>query len=1066
MQFIFLIVLVLINAGCSLDASLIEGSTILSPSSPGPGPGLGKTSASTFCVNGEYEPPMNLGQGEYLLVGQFTHVGTCGFPIFGSNLTTPVARPVVTGEVRRSLADGNGGYFIAGNFTDVDGVSRQGLARLKADGTLDKDFKPFGNLAQVPELYETKLALADGKLYVAGSFTSVSNPNGSVVDAATGASKWPSAIRFEDKVLASTGDGAGGLYIAVSGAYQNNYYAGVIHLLADGSLDPNFQTQILNKITVLAHDPSSNVLYVGGADLSSSGVTSSSILACNATTGATITTWNPWLDPTYTELTGIAVSATKVYVTRVNSYNSPTSGLVAIDKSTGVVSWQKSTTLRSGFYGVAFDGTYVYAVGAFTKVGGVNRNYMAIFDESGNLQANPASIPNNEINSVRYVGGHLYIGGRFTAVGGTSAHGLARYNTSDLSVDTTWSPNPVNAGTLSTITGMVDDGAGTLYVYGDFSGLGGKVMPNVAAVAMTGTGVVRDWDLMIAGGESVPVNTIAVGAGGVFIGGTFQSIGAPVVRNLAVLDADTGDAEAFDSKITGGDVMSMTLSTDKQTLYIAGDFASVKGLPRLGLAALRTSDLSLTNWNPVVSRGTFDEIRFVQEYAGIVYINGYFSQPLGLNSQTREDYAAIDQSGNVIPWVPSLTEPYDITDFMIQNGVLYTMGRLTSTQNKNFAAYDLKTGGGLMTLGRDFEGTFPHSLVVHDGKTYVASEADLVRLNNDGSATVVKSFSSVIGTLTVSEGNLLVMANDLGGPDRNGMAIVNAGDGTFSSWVPSAPLQPEFLQVDAAARIGDYLYVGGRGDNPMGATVGKLLIANIKTGAQQILEVDGTPKSFAANGDVLYVGGAFYDIDGQSRSHLASFVNGQLTNWQPQPDHNVTFVKYHQGVLYVGGEFVEVDGNLRQGLAAFNTSTGALLAWDPFAGHDWGYFDQAHVVGDKVYILYEAEKNGDSEGGMLTVQTDSMQMGTWTMPPAAGFDDWYAQDGKFYCWDDDTPYPVAVDMITNQVSTVPWELSAYDMNITKGGIFWGRPAGMALMDVQTGKATLVFKEVQGAETPM
>lgn len=1066
MQFIFLIVLVLINASCSLDASLLEGSTILSPSSPGPGPGLGKTSASTYCLNGQYESPMNLGQGEYLLVGQFTHAGTCGFPIFGSNLTTPVARPVVTGEVRRSLADGNGGYFIAGSFTDVDGVSRQGLARIKADGELDKDFKPFGNLASVPDLRETSLALANGKLYVAGSFTSVSNPYGSVVDAATGVSKWPSAIRFDNKVLASTSDSAGGLYVAVSGSYQGVEKTGVIHLLADGSLDPNFQAQIYNKITVLAHDQANNVLYVGGANLSSSGTIMSSLLAHNATTGAAITTWNPVLNPIYTELTGIAVSATKVYVTRVNSYNSPTSGLVAIDKSTGVVSWEKSTTLRSGFYGVAFDGTYVYAVGAFTKVGGVNRTYMAIFDENGNLQANPASIPNNEINSVRYVGGHLYIGGRFTAVGATNAHGLARYNTSDLSVDTTWSPNPVNAGALSTITGMVDDGSGTLYVYGEFSGLGGKVMPNLAAVSMTGAGVVRDWDLMIAGGESAPVNTVAVGAGGVFIGGTFQSIGAPVVRNLAVLDSDTGDAEAFDSEISGGDVLSMTLSEDQQTLYIGGDFTSVKGLPRLGLAALRTSDLSLTNWIPVLSRGTFDEVRFIQEYAGIVYIAGYFSQPLGLNSQVREDYAAIDQTANVIPWVPSLTQPNDITDFMIKDGVLYTMGRLTSTQNKNFAAYDLKTGGGLMTIGRDFEGLYPNSLVVHEGKTYVASGADLVRLDNDGSATVVKSFSSIIGTLSVSDGKLFIASSDLGGPDRNGMVIVNSNDGSLSSWVPSTPMQREFAQVDAAARIGDYLYVGGRGDNPMGSTVGKLLIANIKTGAQQILEVDGTPKSFAANGDVMYVGGAFYSIDGQNRSNLASFVDGQLTNWQPAPDSNVVFVKYHQGVLYVGGEFVEVDGSLRNGLAAFNTSTGALLDWDPFASYDWGYFARATVIGNKVYIFYEAEKNGDYEFGMTTVQTDSMLMGSWAVPQDAGFEDWFVQDGKFYYWSHDAEFPMALDMITGQSSTMSWELSAYAMNITQEGIFWDDRSGMALMDVQTGKATLVFKEVRGAQLEM
>ncbi len=1061
MQFIFLIVLVLINAGCSIDASLIDGSSIQAPSSPGPG--LGKTSASTYCLNGRYEAPINLGQDDYLLVGQFTQAGVCGFPIFGADLSTAAARPVITGDVRQSIPDGEGGFFVSGEFTDVDGVSRPGLARLKANGSLDEDFRPFSNLAKAPELGNTKLALADGKLYVVGSFNSISNPFGSIVNATTGASLWASGLRFNNKVLASTSDGAGGLYIAVTGSYQTTEVSGVIHLLADGSLDPNFQNSVFGNITVLAHDPASNVLYVGGSNLSSSGVTMSSILAYNATTGAVITTWNPWLDPIYTELTGIAVSATKVYVTRVNSYNSPTSGLIAINKSTGVISWQKSTTFRSGFYGVAFDGTYVHAVGAFTSVGGVGRNFMAKFDENGNLQANPASVPNSELNSVHYAAGHLYIGGRFTSVGATSAHGIARYNTSDMSLDTTWVPNPVNASTLGTVSGIVHDGAGTLYVYGDFSAIGGKVMSGVAAITTTGAGTVKDWDLMIAGGESAPVNTVAVGAGGVFVGGTFQSIGAPVIRNLAVLDSESGEAEIFDSKILGGQVLSMALSGDQQTLYLAGDFSSVRGQQRLGLASIRLSDLELTTWAPVTARGTFDEVRHIQEYDDIVYIAGYFSQPLGLNMQVREDYAAIDLTANVIPWVPALTDPYDITDFIIRDGVLYTMGRLSSGTNKNLAAYDLKTGGGLMTLGRDFVGSYPHSLVEHYGKIYVTSGADLVRLESDGTATVVKTLSSLIGTLSVSGGNLLVTANDLGGPDRNGMVIVNSKDGSLSSWVPSTPMQPEFQQINAAARIGDYLYVGGRGDNPMGATVGKLLVANIKTGAQQILEVDGTVKSFEAVGEVMYVAGAFYEIDGQSRSHVASFVNGQLTSWHPEPDNNVDFIKYHQGVVYIGGEFVEVDGNMRQGLAAFDASTGALLAWAPFAGHDWGYFARANVVGNKIYILYEAEKNGDYEFGLLTVQTDSMLVGLWALPDDADFNDWYVQDGKFYYWSPDSEFPVALDMVTGQTSEISWELSSYEMNITPYGIIWGQPSsGMALMDVQTGKAKLVLKEVEGA----
>lgn len=1008
---------------------------------------------------------MNLGQGDFLLLGNFSQIGTCGYSIYGSSLSETTGHLNVNGTVERTVSDGNGGYYIAGAFSAVNGVQRAGLARVKADGTLDENFKPFGNLSGDFDLAGAALALGQDKLYVGGNFSSVSNPFGTVVDATTGLSKWPSGVRFYNEILAATADGSGGLYIAVKGSsYQGEYSGAVIHLLANGERDLGFFTSIFGNITVLTYDQATNVLYVGGSSLSDSSLSMSSVLSVHGTSGATLTVWNPVLAQAYTEVTAIAVSPTQVYVSRVNSYNSTNTGLYAINKTNGSILWEKKTTLRSGFSSLAYDSGKIYAAGGFTKVNGVDRNYLAVFDESGTLLASPVSMPDNEVVSLHYADGFLYIGGRFKNVGATAAHGLARYRTSDLTLDA-WNPNPTYLSTLGSIDGIVSDGAGTLYVRGDFTVIGGKSLQGIAAITTTGAGTVKDWDVMPSGGNSAPAETIAVGSGGVFVGGTFQSLGAPVIRGLAVLNSATGDAAPFDSKVAGGAVRAITVSQDKQTLYLAGDFSSVRGEVRYGLAALNTADNSLKSWAPVTDRGTFDEVWFVQEYGGIVYVNGYFTKPLGLNLQTRDDFAAIDQSGNVIGWTPATTDPYDVLDFVIHDGVLYISGRLRGAQNKSVAAYDLKNSGAPLALGQSFEGSRPHSLVVHNSGVYVADGSDLFRLEADGSGVKVHSYSSLIGALGVSSGGLFVASNDLGGPQRNGMAIVNFDKSQASDWVASIPMGYEFFDVYTAKRAGDYLYVSGRGENALGNMVGKLFVANIKTGTHQMLEVDGKIEILEALNETVYAGGDFVSVDGNARSGLAAFTSGQLTNWQPVVDGEVSFISHHQGVLYVGGDFATVDGSPRQGLAGFTALTGALLAWSPFAAYDYGYFGRTMVAGDKIYIMYEAEKDGNYEEGLLTVQTGSMQVGTWTPPENFDSYEWFARDGRIYFWDADTGMAVGADIQTGQPISISWELPEDGLVMKADGVFWKQDSDLVLMDEVTGKARVVFREV-ASPTPL
>lgn len=1055
--------------GCSLDAQLLSnGSRSSLPSNSN----IEKSSAPTYCVNGDYASPLDVGDGISLLYGYFTQIGSCGFGIYGNNLNESKAVVnVAGGDVLKTVSDGDGGFYAAGTFTEVDGVARGALARINSDGSLDKDFVAFGNLPHGVQVGGFSIAVGAGKVFLGGDFYSISNPYGAVVDTTTGLAKWSdSELRFSDSVEASASDGNGGLYLALKNPqYKGAFVSAVIHVHANGELDTAFSNQIFGNPKVLKFDQSTNTLYVGGANLSAPTLTSTPIVALRGDTGAIVSSWSPAITPAYTAVTDIVVTPTKVFVSRINNYNSALPSLFALDKTSGAVAWQKSTSAISGFTGLAWDGSKLYGVGGFAKVDGVNRSALVIFDENGQMLANPTVTPTSQINSVLYADGYLYIGGWFTTIGGTPYHGLARYRTSDLTLDT-WNPNPTQTDDFNTISGMVYDGAGTLYVKGDFSAIGGKLAMGVAAISTTGAGAVKDFNVNAAG-RDVEVTTIALGGGGLFVGGAFQSIGATVIRNLAVLDAESGDAEIFDVQALGGGIKTLTISQDQQTLYVGGDFKYILGQERNGLAAIDIGNRTLKSWAPMTTAGIFDKVHFVQEFNNTVYIHGFFSEPVGVNLQTREYFAAIDQSGNVIPWQPTITEITDVANFVIDDGVLYIIGRLDDVLNPSVAAYDLRNGGSLMLTGQGFEGDRPESLIVRDGQVYISDGADLVRLRTDVSestiSTVVRTYSTPIKAMAVNDdGEIFVAAADLGGPVRNGAVLLNLAEGEISDWIPDANMTQELETVKIARKAGNFLYIAGEGPDASWNPVGKLIVADLNSSSYQAYELDGEISTLEVVGDTVFLAGEFASIAGNTRDRLASFKAGTLTAWQPTLDAPPAFIKVHQGVLYMGGEFTSFNGEARAGLAAVDIATGSVLPWNPLSagGYDFAGGFAAQINGDKMYVHYATlTANGDYSRSVAVVDAAN----SWSpWQPPTDFDtesSWFIKDGKIYYYSVDSGDIIVADAVTLQPLTVSWERPNWDYQIDDAGtgLFLNEMGSLYPVDEVTGKLTVTLQKLSG-----
>jgi len=171
----------------SLAGSPVEACSL--PLVPGGG-GL----ADVWAVDGGEIGNVIIADGMAYVGGDIKVVGPATGPAALVDLVTAQVIPgfpKITGpnaDLDTVISDGEGGWYVAGDFTAVGGVARNRLARVLSDGSVDPGFDPG-----VDDEIQA-MALADGVLYVGGSYSMIggqSRTNLAALDPDTGAvSAW------------------------------------------------------------------------------------------------------------------------------------------------------------------------------------------------------------------------------------------------------------------------------------------------------------------------------------------------------------------------------------------------------------------------------------------------------------------------------------------------------------------------------------------------------------------------------------------------------------------------------------------------------------------------------------------------------------------------------------------------------------------------------------------------------------------------------------------------------------------------------------------------------------
>jgi uncharacterized delta-60 repeat protein len=323
----------------------------------------------------------------------------------------------------------DGKTIIGGDFTTVGVATRNRIARLNADGSLD---------AFNPNADDTVYSVAvqgDGKTLVAGTFFNIGgaprislarlNANGSADATFTPniiGDVYSLAVQYDGKILIA------GWFTTVNGVTRNN----LARLNPDGSLDTSF-------------NPAPD----------SGGIVSSIAIQCN---GSIL------VGGQFTTLGGI----TRNRIARLLPDGSLDS---SFDSTAGVIG--VSDAIRT--IAVQDDGRILIG-GVFTEVNGVSRNRIARLNADGTLDLsfNPNVVGPGVPSMALQADGKIILTGDFTIVSATERSCIARLNI-DGSLDSSFNP-----GANARVSGAMIQADGTIIIGGDFTSVGGVPRNRIA----------------------------------------------------------------------------------------------------------------------------------------------------------------------------------------------------------------------------------------------------------------------------------------------------------------------------------------------------------------------------------------------------------------------------------------------------------------------------------------------------------------------------------------------------------------------------------------------------------
>ncbi len=650
----------------------------------------------------------------------------------------------VNGPVNAVTPDGTGGWYIGGDFSTVNGETRNRAARLNSDGSLHQ-WNPDITGA-ISFVYD--IVVNGSVVYIAGDFDFVGGTamrDLAAVDSETGVimTGWDPAV---------IGTSVEALFL-----FGNTLYIGGFFNTVDSQARNNAAALDAGTGTLLPWDPDPDGAVTAITVTSWAAYLGGSFAHVNG--GASVRDFAAAVDPVSGAATGwiadcdnsvydIIVDGSAVYLggtfTEVNGDISR-DFLVKVDSTSGVIDGTFNPVLDAKVNAMALDGNRLYIAGSFNVItGGIPRSRLAVLDATDGTDLDMANVDgrpwnpesggdvndialsanmlytgctlgfplryqrnngaafdrktgrllpwdpdtDNRINTIEVYNGRVYLGGFFVFINNSIPVPRSLAGAVDAvygDADPNWDPDLNGYGQE---VHDIEEHNGSIYVAGDFETVNGGIPRHYGASFDPVSGTELGWNPDTSG----IIYDVEITGNRAYIGGNFLMVqGAPNNDNLAAVDLNAGAPDpAWDPPDPHMDMTVLTLHLSGSTLYAGGMFTNAAGMPR-NFAAAFDDGGTLLGWDPDLD----SDVDTITATASSVYLGGAFQNiNLGFGGEVRDRFAVVDPTtGLVEDFAPSFNN--DVSAIALDNQYLYTGGTFTIVDGAIYSSYvsfDLATG--------------------------------------------------------------------------------------------------------------------------------------------------------------------------------------------------------------------------------------------------------------------------------------------------------------------------------------------------------------------------------------
>lgn len=558
----------------------------------------------------------------------------------------------------------------------------------------------------IPSIRTAVIDSSTQTLYVGGYFQGgnvatsfvppVNTAYGVVVDA--GGEGWPGLEHDSPNgtVLAAIPDGTGGWYIggsftSIGGTGRN----GLAHLNANGSLDVSWDPGGVLGGDVHALVLEDGILYVGGSFTSAGGAIRSRLAAFDAAT-AMVTSWSSGLGCDNT-VNALAVGGDNIYVggNFTDAGGEERQRIAELDLTTGSATLWNVTISSGAVNTIAYSNGLIFIGGTFSYVNNTYRNKIAVIDATTGLLTSWNPGVGGDVNVIKVSGDTVFVGGTFTYIGGVQRNYVAALalnaNTDNvLPWDASLEGDLSTDGTVTSLIVRPD----VVYMGGYFfrAGANGAYRQGVACVDRW-TAEANAWDASARLYDAGPVMSLADGGPTIYAGGDFSSMGHRYRNGLAAFDMSTGKPTPWRG---GGYTMDLfpdtrNLAQKGDTLFVAGGFTEVDGVPRTYIAAVSKSTGDLINWQLDIDA----PVNTMAIVGDRLFLGGEFTVVNGI-SRTHLAAVNINTASVVLQWQADVAGTDAVVSTLkVHDAILYVGGVFSSVgvqPRTHIAALDALSG--------------------------------------------------------------------------------------------------------------------------------------------------------------------------------------------------------------------------------------------------------------------------------------------------------------------------------------------------------------------------------------